>query len=208
MPNDDEIAGRGGLLPVNFPYGNYRRNLYKLTTSTTAAVYIGEPMSLDASGQVAPATPSTAAAGSKILGSALGFTDTNKAGIPSGMTALDQGGFLPANTDAYVIVSDDPEQLYQIQEDTGGSALTQSSVGNTGVFVYRSSSGNNTTGYATAEFDRSTVVATGSGHLQIVGLVDRMNSDGSKNDFGNYAKLLVRISQPNFGALQTANPAV
>lgn len=191
MANDDNIAARGGLLPVNFPYGNFRRTLYKLTTSATAAVFIGQPMDLDTNGQVAPAGVTVR---SNLVGPVVGFTDTAKAGIPSDMTSLTQGGFLPANKDAYCIIADDPDQLFQIQEDTGGSALTQSAVGNSVGIIPRTSSGSTVTGYSTFEADRSTVVATDSGSLGIVGLVDLMNSDGTANDFGDYAKLLVRIN--------------
>lgn len=196
MANDDQINARGGLLPVNFPYGHIRTTLYKLTTSATAAVFIGQPMDLDANGQVVPAGVGNA---TSLIGPALGFTDTSKAGLPSSMTDLTQGGYLPANKDAYVVIADDPDQLFQIQEDTGGSALTQSAVGNTLNLVPRTSSGSTVTGYSTFEADRSSVVATDSGQLQIVGIVDTMNSDGTANDFGNYAKLLVRINWHRYG---------
>ena len=209
MANDDEIAARGGLLPVNFPYGNFRRNLYRLSTSTTADVFIGQPMGISAgsSAVVIPA-PSSAAGTSKILGSVVGFVDTNKAGLPTGMTDLTQGGYLPRNTDAFCIISDDPEQLYMIQEDTGGGVLYEGNIGQTGVFVTRTTSGSTVTGYSTAEFDRSSIVATGSGSLQLVGLVDKMNSDGTANTFGNYGKLLVRIAHPALGVLSDVNPGV
>ena len=191
MANDDNITARGGLLPVQYPYGNYRRTLYKLTTSASADVFIGQPMDLDANGQVVPAGVGNA---TSLIGSVVGFVDTDKAGLPSSMTSLDQGGYLPANKDAYCIVADDPDQLFQIQEDTGGTALTASAVGNTLNLVPRTSSGSTLTGYSTFEADRSSVVATDSGQLQVIGLVDLMNQDGTKNGFGNYGKLLVRVN--------------
>lgn len=190
MANDNEIAARGGLLPVQFPFGNYRKTLYKLTTAAVA-IYIGQPMTLNASGECAICATTSAAS---LLGPALGFTDTDKAGIPSSMTALDQGGFLPSLKNAYVVIADDPDQLFQIQEDTGGTALTQADVGARATIIYNTVSGNTTTGYSTAMLDRSTIAANTGGDIQVVGLVDRMNSDGTANDFGNYAKLLVRIA--------------
>jgi len=195
MANDDAIAARGGLLPVQFPYGNFRKGLYKLTTSAVA-VYIGQPMDLDSNGQVVPATVGDNAF---ILGPVVGFTDTNKGGLPSGMNSLSQGGYLPALTDAYVQIADDPNQLFMIQEDTGGSALTQSAVGNTAAIIPRTSSGSTVTGYSTFELDRSDIAADSAGSLKVVGLVDYMNSDGTSNDFGNYSKLLVRINHHRLG---------
>jgi hypothetical protein len=193
MTNDDEIAARGGLLPVQFPYGNYRKTLYKLTTSAAAAVYIGQPMQMSA-GEVKPADPGD---NNAILGPALGFVDSSKAGLSSGVTKTDQGGYLPANTDAYVQICDDPMQLFQMQGDSGGTAMSADDVGERVTFIFRTSSGSTTTGYSTAEVDQSDVAADTGGALQVVGLVDRMNSDGTANDYGNYVKLLVRIVNHN-----------
>lgn len=190
MANDDVIAARGGLLPVGFPFGNFKKNLYRLTTSATAAVFIGQPMDLDANGRVVPAGTGD----NPILGPALGFLDTAKAGIPSAMTSLSQGGYLPANTDAYVVVCDDPNQEFMLQEDTGGSVLTEGNIGNNGSFIYRTSSGSTTTGLSTAELDRSTVTTGTAGALRVVGLHDYVNSDGTNNSWGNYAKVRVKIA--------------
>ena len=196
MANDDSINARGGLLPVQYPYGNYRRTLYRLTTSATAEVFIGQPMDLDAAGRVVPAG---VADNSPILGPALGFVDTNKAGLPSAMTDLNEAGNLPANTDAFVVVADDPNQLFMIQEDTGGSALAETNIGNTLNTVPRTSSGSTVTGYSTFEADRSTVAADTGGQLKVVGLVDVMNSDGTANEFGNFGKLLVKVNHHRLG---------
>lgn len=197
MANDDSIAARGGLIPVQFPFGQYKKNLYRLTTSATAAVFFGQPMDLDANGRVVPA--GMAANSNTILGAVVGFLDTNKAGLPSAMTSLSQGSYLPANTDAYVIVSDDPDQEYYIQEDTGGSALAEGNIGNTALITYRTSSGSTTTGWCTAEFDRSTVGTATGNNLVLIGLQDYMNSDGTNNSWGNYAKLRVRLVAPRLG---------
>jgi hypothetical protein len=153
-------------------------------------------MDLDSNGQVVPAGVGNA---TSLIGPVVGFVDTAKAGLPSSMTSLDQGGYLPANKDAFCIIADDPDQLFSIQEDTGGTALTASAVGNTINLVPRTSSGSTLTGCSTFEADRSSVVATDSGQLQIIGLIDKMNSDGTANDFGNYAKLNVRINWHRYG---------
>ena len=198
MANDDTIAARGGMLPVQFPVGNYRRTLYKLTTSATAAVFIGQPMDLNATGGVVPASVGDQ---TYILGPVVGFVDTNKAGIADGQDSLTQGGYLPANKDAFCVIADDPDQLFQIQEDTGGSALAQTNVGNTAAIVPRTSSGNTTTGYSTFELDRSDAAADNSGSLLVIGLVDVMNSDGTSNAFGDKADLLVKIKHHRHNGL-------
>lgn len=196
MANDDLIASRGGLWPVLKPYGSVRLGLYKLTTSAVA-VYLGQPMDLEAGGGVAPAGVTD---DDPILGPVMGFVDADKVGgIPTDMTALSQGAYLPASKNAWCLIADDPNQLFSIQEDTGGTALTQADVGMNADLIVRGSSGNNLTGVCTFELDRSTTCATQSGQLQILGLVDTINSDGTPNGFGNYAKLLVRIHLHRLG---------
>ena len=197
MANDDAISARGGLVPVGYPFENIKKNVYRLTTSATAAVFFGQPMDLDANGRVVPA--GMAANSNTILGSVIGFLDTAKAGLPSSMTSLSQGSYLPANTDANIIISDDPDQEYMIQEDTGGSALTESNIGNTALITYRTSSGSTTTGWCTAELDRSTAGTATGNNLVIVGLQDFVNSDGTNNGYGNYAKLRVKLVAPRLG---------
>lgn len=191
MANDDLIACRGGLLPVRTPYGACRKNYYRLTTSNASALYLGHPMDLDANGRAVVAANGDE---KRMLGPVLGFLSTSKDSIPSGMADLTQGSYLPANTDAYVLIADDPGQLFMIQEDTGGTALAETNIGNTATWAIRTSSGNDTTGYSTVELDRSDIAADNSGALQVLGLVPYINSDGSENTWGNYAKLLVRIN--------------
>lgn len=191
MANDNQIGVRGGLLPVQYPYGNFRRSLYKLTTSAAAEIFIGQPMTLDANGQAAIcATVSNSA----LLGPVLGFVDTNKAGLPTNLTDFAQNGYLDANIDTFVVIADDPGQLFQIQEDSGGTALTQAGVGARANIIYDTASGSTTTGRSTAQLDASTIAANTGGHLQVVGLIDFMNADGTANDFGDYSKLMVRIA--------------
>jgi hypothetical protein len=62
MANDDQASALGGLRPLMQPFGTYKRSYYKLTTSATAAVYVGQPMDLDTNGQATAATVGTGAA--------------------------------------------------------------------------------------------------------------------------------------------------
>ena len=198
MANDDWLSARGGLQPLNQPYGQVKIGYYRLTTGAAAInVFIGMPMDLDANGRVVPATP--AASNNLILGPAVGFLDVNKAALPSGMMGTNLQPYLPGNTDAWVAVADDPNQVFVIQEDTGGSALTASDVGANADWTYRSSSGSTLTGYTTAEIDRSSVGTGTGGPLVIVGLANYMNSDGTQNAPGNYGKWLVKIMSHRLG---------
>lgn len=199
MANDDQINARGGLIPIQQPYGTIKVGMYRLGTADTATpIFRGMPVDLDANGFCIPIA---AAQNTFLVGSILGWTDSKKAGIPSAQTTLQQGGNLPANTDAWVYVADDPNQEFYMQEDTGGSALTAGNIGNTGDFIYRAGSGNTTTGWASAEADRSTFAANTGGVLYLLGLYENMNSDGTDNAYGNYGKLRLKIQRHRLGAM-------
>ena len=201
MANDDTIAARGGLLPVEYPYGNYRKNWYRLTTSAVA-VYVGQPMDTDANGQVLPATASTA--NNYMLGPALGFADdqftVGAAGgaLPAAMLSLTAGPFMPALTNGWVLIADDPDQIFVMQAATD-TAITTANLMDSTTFTYRSTSGNTTTGYSTAELSGTQCTTTGSGALQVIGLLPQRNSDGTLNSVGNYAKVKVRITNHRLG---------
>lgn len=192
MANDDWVTARGGLLPVEMLRGGtVRGHYYQLTTSASADVFLGQPMDLDANGRVVPAGITD---NSPVLGPVIGFSDTDKAGLPTNLTSLSKAGHLESDKDAYCFIADDPNQEFVIQEDTGGSALEQGDIGNTLNMVPRSSSGSTVTGWSTFEADRSSVASDTGGQLRLLGLYDYMNSDGTQPDFGNYAKLRVRIN--------------
>jgi len=197
MANDDTSAARGGLLPLEQPYGTVRKSYYRLTTSAVA-VYIGQPMDLDGQGQVVPALSSTLGT-AIMIGPCLGFSSDSrgKMGLPNAMSLITQAAYLPAATDAYVLIADDPNQIFTIQEATSGTALSSANVGNSINFGYLRTgltSGSTVTGYSQAELRRDGVSATaGSGTLMLIGLADNMNSDGTYNSVGDYAKWRVRI---------------
>jgi len=201
MANDDWLNARGGMLPAEYPYGAYRKNIYKLTTSAVA-VYIGQPVALDANGQ-ATATMTSVNTGATVvplLGSVVGFLDTNFAALPNSVLSLTAGPYLPALTDAYVEVADDPDQIFVMQVSTAVT-MTSANLGDYCSFNYtRATSGNTTTGYALAEVDANTLSSVGSGNLQIINLFPLKNSDGTTNSVGNYAKVRVRMTNPVLGS--------
>ena len=199
MANDDVVAARGGLLPVEYPFGAFRKNYYRLTTSAVA-VYLGQPMDMDTNGQVVSASAGTAGT-ERILGPVIGFAadQAGKPALPSSMLRVDAGPYLPAQTNAYVLIADDPNQIFVIQEATGATQLTSANIGNCGTFQYRTSSGNTTTGYATCELEPIQIAATNSGAIQVIQLTDQLNSDGTYNALGQYAKWKVRIQGHRLG---------
>jgi hypothetical protein len=117
--------------------------------------------------------------------------------LPDAMSLITQGAYLPANTDAYVCIADDPNQEFLMQEGTAGvAALAVGNIGNSVGFSYlKTTSGDTTTGSSLAEITPVGAAAStaAGGALRLVALGDAMNSDGSNNSYGVYAKWRVRI---------------
>lgn len=199
MAND--ASSSLGLRPLNLQRGNVEVRYF--TANTAQNLFRFQPVAINNSGQVEVAA---LADNTQIAGTIIGFLDSNKASLPSNLTDLNQAAFLDSSNDSQVAVSIDPNQLYVLEEDTGGSALTASNVGNTVNFVYLATTGNTTTGIANVVLDRSTVAADSGGIFTIVALNDNINSDGTVNAVGNNGKWVVKINhhQLRGGSLSAA----
>lgn len=208
MANDDVARG---FVPLNSIIPGVNAHYYRV--STAADIFIGQPVLLNASGEVGASSNATIQP--TIIGVAVGFAGPNKAGLAtddpyldaSDLTTLAAG--LPAG-DRYVLVADNPQQQYYIQEDTGGTALALADVGAACDLIYRTAadSGNTTSGWARLELDASTVVTTTAAVVQILGLYPGVNNDGTNNAVGDYAKWVVKFLHHALGGAANAAPVV
>jgi len=189
-----------GLRPIN-PV--IRANIYKYATGN--AIFMYQPVTLLNTGLAGQAlVDGTSAGGQALLGSVIGFLAGDWSPVDN-----DQSGYIPANPDANqldsngnvnVLVADSPDQLFVIEEDTGGSALTLASVGAGGVMTTQgigaaATSGNTISGVSNAVLDRS-LVGAGAGSnltLQLIKLWDKPD-----NAYGDYAKWIVRINDHQY----------
>ena len=203
MANDNYARG---LVPVN--QGHRSANIYRV--STAADIYVRQPVALPAAGFVIGAGVATDS--SVVLGVVVGFLGTNKSGLATSDPYLDVSDLTPPTPasdtgDRFVMVLDDPNQEYYIQEDTGGTALALADLGASIHMLYRGAdgsavTGNADTGRVTAELDASTVAATTAGMFTILRLFDGVNNDGTNNVAGDYAKWVVRITHHQKTGLQ------
>ena len=200
MANDQ---GTGlGLFPVEQPYGNIRTHYYRVKTDQ--ALFRFQPVQLDGAGLIIPAIIGD---NRMVLGSIVGFVNNpSKGGLPTEMTALSHAAYFRANEgEAWAAVSDDPNQIYLIESDTGGGTYPAATdVGSTAAFTYEATTGSTTTGICTARLDSSDIAADSGGSLQIVAAGENVNSDGTPNTLGAttaYSKLLVRISRHQLGPI-------
>jgi hypothetical protein len=190
----------GGLRPVKYLNGspwNGQVRMYYCNGTSTSAIYKGSCVVINADGADATGYSmgcDLAGAASTILGVAVGFSNTRK--IAADVTSLERA-YCPASTAMYVAVVDDPNVIFEVQEDNASAYMTAAAVGNTAVLAGHSG-GSTTTGRSTAELDSSDAgqTAIASHPLLVIGRVDRED-----NDFGSsasYTKWLVTIQDHQF----------
>lgn len=154
-------------------------NMYYHPASDGTALYIGDPViksgSADTAG-IAGVIRSTA--GAAITGIVQGF-------VPDGV--VDVAGYGAASTAYYVLVDDDPDHIFEIQEDGVGGAIAAADIGLNASYI--AAAGNAYTKRSGAMLDTSTKATTAGLELKIVGLVPRVNNELSAN-----AKVLVKIN--------------
>ena len=183
MANDDFARG---LIPLNTNgKGTVNSHYYQASTITDIAIGMLVAMT---QGRVSRAPVAGMA---PVIGVALGFA---RGKGPSNELApwLDVSGL--TSDDWYVQVADDPEQEFFIQEDTGGTALTGTAAGEySATMVFQTTSIDTVSGLLRAELDASSAAADTAGKLHILRLHDYVNSDGTQNAVGDYAKWVVTI---------------
>lgn len=178
MPNANVPSG---LRPVRHRNGapyNGATNRYFIPSGDTVAVFIGDPVksagSADANGIP---TVAQAAAGDAIRG-------VVTAVVP---VTADSTTYRVASTARYVLVADDPDLLFEIQEDAVGGALAADDIGlNADIVV---AAGSTITGRSGVQLDTSDK-KTATAQLRILSIAQRAD-----NELGANSKVLVSINE-------------
>jgi hypothetical protein len=172
-----------GLQVATSPYGSIKATLYPITVAYGTSLFRGDPIVVAAAG-----TAEIGTAGAAIMGSALGFFDVDMVPINYyvGSTA----------TQAYVLVADDVNQEFIIQEDGDTSDLAATSVANNVNII--AGTGSSVTGESRYEIDSSSLNTTATLNLRLIRL-ERIQG----NAYGDWAKWRVKINyhQAGFGTV-------
>ena len=177
-----------GLVPVRYlsgaPY-NGAVNHYSTATGDNVAIFIGDPVILSG-------TSST------INGQV--YADVDQAATTDVMVGV-VVGVMPATSDSLMhraastarilLVADDPNLLFEIQEVSGGTPLAIADIGLNAAFVV--GTGNATTGLSGVELNNSGEGTGNTLDLKIVGFQNRPD-----NEVGEHAKWLVRINRHQY----------
>lgn len=177
-----------GLKPVRHlsgaPY-NGAADVFSTASGDATAIYVGDPVKLSGTSStingVVYADVDQAATGDVIVGVVVGV-------LPDVAT---DAIYRAASTTRRLLVATDPHLLYEIQEVSGGTALTAAAIGLNADFVV--GSGSTVTGKSGVELNNATEATTNTLDLQIVGLQARVD-----NEAGEHAKWLVRINRHQF----------
>jgi len=100
--------------------------------------------------------------------------------------------YRPAATAMYAFVVDDPQVIFEVQEDSTGNTITADMVSLSANFVV--GSGSTATGRSAMELDSSDTATDTAGNCRILRLVDRED-----NELGNYAKWEVLFGEHELG---------
>lgn len=197
MPN---VNRPGGLAPLEYldgsPYTGKARMFY-IPSSDANAYAIGDPVTMagsaDANG-VASVVLATAGDGNIVLGAIVGSGGSIYGG-PGAVPGQLETTVIPATKTRgyYVLVSDDPNIVYTVQEGGAGAALAAGDVGRN----FNLLSGVNTGYLSQWQLDNASGGTGATKQLQLLGLVQVAD-----NALGQYAKWKVRINYHQYTAGQ------
>lgn len=175
-----------GLKPSRYvsggPYNGAVNRYYIPASDTNAAVYIGGLVKLTGGADAAgvPAVTGNVATGNPVVGVVVAV-EPHK----------DHSAIYRVNsTERYVLVCDDPDVLFEVQEDSVGGALAATAAGGTATLI-GFTSGSSSTGLSAIELDSSGLSETSdpTDDVRIIQLVQRPD-----NEVGTNARWLVRLN--------------
>lgn len=185
MPNGNSPSGFSPVRDVySTPY-NGAVNVYSTAAGDSTAIFIGDPVKLTGSsqtinGQVTPDV-AQAATGDVIVGVVVGV-------LPA---VQSDSIYRVASTQRTLLVCDDPNALFEIQEVNSGTPLTANDIGLNVNFVV--AAGSTFTGMSGVTLNNASEATTNTLDCKIVAFVNRAD-----NEIGAAAKWLVRLNRHQY----------
>lgn len=181
-----------GFIPVQYLNGapwNGQARIYSIAAAYATALYIGDPVKSSGTAN-ADGVPGI------VLGAATGALRGVIVGLGTQEGLMANPGNLdityrPAAATAkdwFAMVVDDPQVLFEIQENSNGTALAATEIGLNTISLAGTGNGF-TSGWMLPSATDATPTTTATLQLKLMGLVRR-----AQNAFGAYAKHLVQIN--------------
>jgi hypothetical protein len=187
MANTSKVFGAKLLGTTRGGPHTARVRMYVIPASDGTDTFLGDFVKSGGSADSVTGIPTViqAAATDVLRGVVVGVNPIK--GVAIGSENLNRN-YRKASTKMFVMVCDDPDAIFEIQEDAVGAPTALNDVGENADIVV--GSGNTGTGLSGMQLDSSTHVTT-SAQLRILGFVERPdNTPASAN-----AKLLVKINK-------------
>ena len=193
MPNANQPSGLSPVKTITGAPYNGQANLYAILAADTNAYAVGDPVVSAAGGGDTRGVSAVtlAAATGAIRGVIVGVFDTYPgiAKITNQESTIRPSG--AKTTVWYVMVADDPNLIFEVQEVGTGTALAVADINlNTNLVV-----GTNNGFMSGWQLDNATEAVTATLQMRILGLVPRVD-----NELGPFAKWLVKINNHEFAA--------
>lgn len=184
-----------GLRPVGVNAGSSysgRVTQYSVPAGDATAIFVGDPVKLAGTSQIINgqvfADVAQAATGDVMVGVVVGvLADTRDSLV-----------YRAASTQRILLVCDDPNAVFEIQQVTGGTPLTANDIGLNANFVV--AAGSTVTGYSGVTLNNITEAITNTLDLKIVGMPNRADNDvGTAVGTGaDASKFYVRINRHQY----------
>ena len=184
MANSDTPFGFKPVKHLNGNPWNGKTNVYYIPATDATATFRGDAVKSAGAATADGLYPTVAqaAATDTIRGVVIGFSDTPYINVNQD-NLLEK--YRAASVARYAFVVDDPDVIFEIQEDSVGNSITAAMVGlSTDIVV---GSGSTATGLSAMELDSSDT-ATAAGQCKILRAVNRPN-----NALGDHCKWEVLI---------------
>jgi hypothetical protein len=185
MANSDTAFGFKPVKHLNGNPWNGKINVYYIPATDAVATFRGDAVKSAGSATADGLYPTVtqAAATDAVRGVVIGFSDQP-------YVAINQDDLLesyrPASVARYAFVVDDPDVIFEVQEDSVGNSITADMVGlSTDIAV---GTGSTVTGLSAMELDSSDT-ATGAGQCKILRVVNRL--DNALGDHCKWEVLLI-----------------
>lgn len=182
MANVDAATGLSPARYLNGAPYNGQANKYYMPATDGTAAYVGDLVKLAGSSD-SRGIPSVTKASSTnaVVGVVVAVMPVTR----------DSTVYREASVERYVMVADDPNILFEVQEDSVGGAMAAADVGLNANWI--DGGGSTTTGLSGIELDSSTKATTNTLDFQILRMADRED-----NEIGTNAKWLVRLNNHQF----------
>lgn len=184
MANANAPRGLSPVRGVNSQYVTGGPRAYVHDSGDGTALYVGDPVKIAGANTVVNGVslPQVvrASSGDVIDGVVVAALPDTRDSLP----------YVAASTTRVVLVDDDPDSMFEVQDANSGTALTTAAVGLNVNFT--GSGGDTATGFSSVTLDNTSEATTNTLDLKIINVVNRVDNDPNSS---GPLRFLVRINR-------------